>query len=260
MQERVSSSENGSRASGVHQSIAPSNAKRDLLAKFLRGELDEELTSAQTITRRALDTQPQLSFAQERLWFLDQLMSGSPVFNVPMAVRFRSVVDPVVLQRCVNEIVRRHEVFRTRFLTRDGKPSPEISADIDARLDLIDLTCLPESTRETECQRLTKAEALRSFDLEHGPLLRTSLIKLSDQESVFLLTMHHIVSDGWSILIFFRELAALYEAFSQGEASPLSEPSIQYADYALWQREWLRGDVLERQLSYWKEQLVAICP
>lgn len=282
MQERVSSSENGSRASGVQsigtqasglpqsgskdfadstpEACVPSNAKRDLLAKYLRGELDEDLTSPQIITRRAPDTPPQLSFAQERLWFLDQLMSGSPVFNVPMAVRFRSDVDPAVLRRCVNEIVRRHEVFRTRFLTREGKPSPVISAEVDARLELIDLTSLPESTRETECQRLTKAEALRSFDLEHGPLLRTLLIKLSDQESVFLLTMHHIVSDGWSILIFFRELAALYQAFSNDQPSPLSEPSIQYADYALWQRDWLRGDVLERQISYWKEQLAGDLP
>lgn len=276
MQERVSGP-NGTHASGVQsigaqasglpqsgfkdsaestpEACVPSNAKRDLLAKYLRGELDEELTSPQTITRRAPDTSPQLSFAQERLWFLDQLMSGSPVFNVPMAVRFRSAVDPAVLQRCVNEIVRRHEVFRTRFLTRDGKPSPEISAHVDSTLDLIDLTSLPESKRETECQKLTKAEALRPFDLERGPLLRTTLIKLGDQESVFLLTMHHIVSDGWSILIFFRELATLYDAFAKGGPSPLTEPSIQYADYALWQRDWLRGDVLERQLSYWKNQL-----
>lgn len=272
MQERVSSPENGShasigaQASGLPQGLkdradstpeacVPSSAKRDLLAKYLRGELDEEITSSQAITRRAPDISPQLSFAQERLWFLDQLISGSPVFNVPMAVRFRSAVDVTLLQRCVNEIVRRHEVFRTRFLTRDGKPLPVISAEVDARLELIDLSSLPESTREAECRTLTKAEALRSFDLAHGPLLRASLIKLSDRESVFLLTMHHIVSDGWSILIFFRELAALYDAFAKGEPSPLTEPSIQYADYALWQRDWLRGDVLERQLSYWKEQL-----
>jgi len=270
MQERVSNP-NGTHASGVPQparldfanstpeACVPSNAKRALLAKLLSGDIDAEPTPARTISRRSSSTPPQLSFSQERLWFLDQMMPGSPVFNVPIAVPVSGVIDRAVLQRCVEEIVRRHEVFRTRILTVDGKPTPVISVG-PATLETIDLTALSESEQTIECRRLAKAESLRPFDLECGPLLRTTLINLSDEKSIFLLTMHHIVSDGWSILIFFRELSALYLAFSKGEASPLAELPVQYADYALWQRDWLQGEVLERQLSYWRNQLAGDLP
>jgi hypothetical protein len=231
MQERVSNL-NGSHGIGTHASgvlsggtpeaCVPSNAKRALLAKLLSGDIEAEPTPARTITRRSPTTSPQLSFSQERLWFLDQLMPGSPVFNVPIAVPVSSALDPAVLQRCVEEIVRRHEVFRTGVLTVDGKPTPVIS-DVPATLETIDLTGLAESEQTVECQRLAKAESLQPFDLERAPLLRTTLIRLSDEKSIFLLTMHHIVSDGSSILIFFRELSALYQAFSKSEASPLAE-------------------------------------
>lgn len=231
-----------------------SAAKRDLLAKYLRGEIPEQFSS-NTIPRRAPDAPLRLSFSQERVWFLDHLMPGSPVFNVPTAVRLSRPLDLAVLQQCVNEVVRRHEVFRTTFVTIDGQPTPTISSNVNATIETIDLTSLDEPTREAESLRLTKEAALRSFDLASGPLIRTSLIKLTEEESVFLLMMHHIVSDGGSILIFFKELSALYQALSNGQASPLSELSIQFADYALWQRNWLRGERLERQLAYWKEKL-----
>jgi amino acid adenylation domain-containing protein len=236
-----------------------SAAKRDLLAKYLRGELAEEFSS-NTIPRRAPDASLRLSFSQERLWFLDHLMPGSPVFNVPTAVRLSRPLNIAVLQQCVNEIVRRHEVFRTSFVTIDGQPTPVISANVDATIEIIDLTSLDESAREAESLRLTKEAALRSFDLASGPLMRTSLIRLTEQESIFLLTMHHIVSDGGSILIFFKELSALYQAFSNGQASVLSKLPIQYADYALWQRDWLRGERLEQQLAYWKQELSGELP
>lgn len=278
MQERISNlnrthaSGVGTHASGVPDSprmdfvsstpeaCVPSDAKRALLAKLLRGDIDAEPTAARTISRRTSNTPPQLSFSQERLWFLDQLMPGSPVFNVPIAVPLSSALDQPVLQRCVNEIVRRHEIFRTSFLTIDGLPTPVISDTVAATIKTIDLTSLAESDRAIECQRLAKAESLRPFDLECAPLLRTTLIRLSNEKSVFLLTMHHIVSDGWSILIFFRELSALYQAFTNGDASPLAELPVQYTDYALWQRDWLRGEVLERQLAYWKNQLAGELP
>lgn len=265
MQERISNS-SGTHASGVPlpgntpEACVPSNAKRELLAKLLSGDIDAEPTPTRTITRRSSDTPPQLSFSQERLWFLDQLMPGSPVFNVPMAVPVSGALDRSVLQRCVNEIVRRHEVFRTKFLTVDGKPTPVISEAVPAPIPMIDLTSLAEPARAVECQMLAKAESLRPFDLERGPLVRTTLIRLSQQESIFLLTMHHIVSDGWSILIFFRELSALYQAFAKGEASPLAELPVQYADFAQWQRDWLQGEVLERQLAYWKNKLAGELP
>jgi non-ribosomal peptide synthetase component F/thioesterase domain-containing protein/acyl carrier protein len=237
-----------------------SEAKRALLQKYLRGEVDDDLTSSRAIARRSRATTPRLSFAQERLWFLDQLMPGSPVFNVPIAVRLSTPIDLSALQRSLKEIARRHEVFRTTFITVEGKPEPVISADLDLQLAVIDLTTLRESERETEARRLIKEEAQRPFDLAGGPLIRTGLIRLSEQESIFLLTMHHIISDGWSIVLFFQELSALHRAFANGQTAPLAEVSIQYADYAAWQREWLRGEVLERQLSYWKKQLSGELP
>ena len=272
MQERVSNP-NGTHASGVPgthasgiplskktpEACVPSHAKRALLAKLLSGNIDADPTPARTIRRRSFDTPPQLSFSQERLWFLDQLMPRSPVFNVPISVPVSGALDRAVLQRCVAEIVRRHEVFRTRFLTVDGKPIPVIS-DVPTTLETIDLTSLAESEQTIECGRLAKLEALRPFDLEGAPLIRTTLIRMSHEKSLFLLTMHHIVSDGSSILIFFRELSALYQAFTKGEASPLAELPVQYADYALWQRDWLQGEVLERQLSYWRNQLAGELP
>ena len=232
-----------------------SDAKRHLLQKYLRGEIDQSLTSSRAIARRRPETPPQPSFAQERLWFLDQMMPGSPVFNVPIAVRLSSAIDFEVLQKSVNEIVRRHEVFRTTFVTIDGRPAPLVSSDLEAKLHVVDLTSLRASEREAESHRLTNDEALRPFDLARGPLIRTSLLKLSEQESIFLLTMHHIVSDGWSIVLFFKELSTLCQVFSNGKASSLGELPIHYTDYAVWQREWLCGDLLEQQLSYWRNQL-----
>jgi amino acid adenylation domain-containing protein len=237
-----------------------SDAKRALLQKYLRGEVDDGLTSSRSIAGRSRETAPRLSFAQERLWFLDQLMPGSPVFNVPIAVRLSTQIDVNALQLSLKEIARRHEVFRTTFITVEGKPEPVIAADLDLQLAIIDLTTLPESERELEARRRIKEEALRPFDLVRGPLIRTGLIRLSEQESIFLLTMHHIISDGWSIVLFFQELSALHRAFANSQASPLAELPIQYADYAAWQREWLRGEVLERQLSYWKDQLSGELP
>jgi amino acid adenylation domain-containing protein len=232
-----------------------SDAKRHLLQKYLRGEMDQALTSSRAIARRTPEIPPQLSFAQERLWFLDQLMPGTPVFNVPIAVRLLQATDVSVLQKSLTEIVRRHEVFRTTFITVDGRPAPVISSNLDHELEVIDLTVHSSLERDAESRRLIEAEALRPFDLAHGPLIRTSLIKLGEKQSIFLLTMHHIISDGWSIVLFFQELSTLYQAFANGKPSPLVEPLIQYTDYAAWQREWLRGEVLDRQLSYWKNKL-----
>ncbi len=237
-----------------------SEAKRALLQKYLRGEVDDDQTSSRSIARGLRESEPQLSFAQERLWFLDQLMPASPVLNVPIAVRLSTPIDLSALQRSLKEIARRHEVFRTTFITVEGKPELVVSADLDLQLEVIDLTTLREAERETEARRLIKEEAVRPFDLACGPLIRTGLIRLSELESIFLLTMHHIISDGWSIVLFFQELSALHRAFANGHNSPLAELSIQYADYAAWQREWLRGEVLERQLSYWKNQLSGELP
>src|SRR5947207_3885670 len=196
-----------------------------------------------------------LSFAQQRLWFLDQLNPGSAAYNVPVAVHLSGALDVSALERALSEIMRRHESLRTTFLEVDGEPLQLITEPQPLSLPLTDLSHLPETEREAEAQRLITAEAAVPFDLAHGPVVRAALLKLDQNEHIALLTMHHIVSDGWSMGVLVREVRALYEAFSAGQASPLSELSIQYADFAAWQRQWLRGTVLEEQVAYWKQQL-----
>jgi len=196
-----------------------------------------------------------LSFAQQRLWFLDQLEPGSAVYNVPAAVRLEGELQVRALEETLSEVVRRHEVLRTSFAVVQGEPVQVIGAAAELRLPLIDLRELPESEREAEAERLARAEAERPFELGRGPLLRASLVQLSEQEHLLLFTMHHIISDGWSMGVLVREVTALYRAYTEGAGSPLEELSIQYADYAAWQRQWLSGEVLEQELSYWREQL-----
>ena len=232
-----------------------SAAKRALLAKYLRGELTEQSASPRSIAPRTLGAIPQLSFAQERLWFLDQLNPESALYNVPLAVRLSGPLDPKAIEQSVNEIVRRHESLRTTFPNVEGQPVPVIAPHLEVKLQVHDLASLPETEREARAQSLLYEEGGMPFDLAHGPLIRTTLVKLSDEQHVFLVVMHHITSDGWSLVLFFKELTAIYEAIARGEQSPLPDLEVQYADYAAWQREWLQGDVLERQLSYWTRQL-----
>ncbi len=196
-----------------------------------------------------------LSFAQQRLWFLDQLEHGLSAYNIPAAVRLKGPLNLAALEQSLNEIVRRHESLRTTFGNSGGWPSQQIAPALSIALPVVDLSKLPASEREIEVRRLVTAEAQRPFDLSTGPLLRGTVLRLGDQEHVGLLTMHHIVSDGWSAGILIREVATLYFAFCAGGVSPLPELPIQYADFANWQRQWLQGDVLESQIAYWKRQL-----
>jgi amino acid adenylation domain-containing protein len=196
-----------------------------------------------------------VSYAQQRLWLLDRLEPGNVAYNLPGAVRMTGELDVAALERTISEIIRRHEVLRTTFTSVDGEPVQVIGEPTPVALRVIDLQDLLEDERETEAHRLAAEEALRPFDLSRGPLLRTTLLTLSAQEHVVLLTMHHIVSDGWSMGVLIREVALLYEAYARGAESPLAELPVQYADFAGWQRGWLQGEVLERQLSYWRSQL-----
>jgi aspartate racemase len=165
------------------------------------------------------------------------------------------------LERALGEVVSRHEALRTTFPTVDAQPVQHIAEPVPFSLPIVDLCALEtEDERHREIQRLAKEEARRPFDLSIGPLFRATLLKVEEAEHIVLVTMHHIISDGWSIGILIREVAALYGAYSRGEASPLAPLAIQYADYAAWQREWLQGDVLERQLSYWREHLAGAPP
>ena len=199
-----------------------------------------------------------LSHAQERLWFLDQLVPGNPFYNVPLAVRLSGELNEEALRAGLREVVKRHEVLRTHFEVVGGVARQVISDEVEFAVTVIDLEDWEEGEREKEIQRLAQQEAEQAFDLMRGPLLRARLIGVGKQDHVLLLTMHHIVSDGWSMGVMVKEVAALYEAFCQGQPSPLPKLPIQYADYAVWQREWLSGEVLEEQLAYWKRQLSGV--
>ncbi|WP_164019479.1 non-ribosomal peptide synthase/polyketide synthase, partial [Pyxidicoccus trucidator] len=207
------------------------------------------------MTRASREQPLPLSFAQQRLWFLDELEPGSSLYNIPAAVRMRGVLDTSALERTFTELVRRHESLRTTVHSEQGRASQVIHPEGHVALARVDLGATPSQQHEAEVLRLAYEEALRPFELTRGPLLRTTLLRLSDTEHVLLLCMHHIVSDGWSMGVLVREVAALYAAFAQGLPSPLPELPVQYADYALWQRQWLQGEELERQLSWWKQQL-----
>ncbi|HKH48535.1 MAG TPA: amino acid adenylation domain-containing protein, partial [Thermoanaerobaculia bacterium] len=198
-----------------------------------------------------------LSFAQQRLWLIDQLEPGSAAYNIPAALRLRGALEPALLARIFAEVVRRHEVLRTTFAPRAGGPVQVVASAASARpeLPLIDLARLPEAERESAARGLARDEGVRPFDLGRGPLLRLRLVSLGAQEHLLLVTMHHIVADGWSVDVLIREVAALYEAFSHGQVSPLPELPVQYADFAVWQRDWLQGAVLEAQLAVWKRRL-----
>ncbi|HEX8273555.1 MAG TPA: amino acid adenylation domain-containing protein, partial [Longimicrobiaceae bacterium] len=196
-----------------------------------------------------------LSFAQERLWFLDRLQPDSALYNVPMALRLGGALDVAALETALGEIVRRHEALRTVFRGTDAGPVQVIRPFAGFTLAVRDLAGLGEAEREEEVKRLAGEDASRPFDLSAGPLLRAGLLRLTAEDHVLLLCMHHVVSDGWSLGVLFRELSALYAAYREGRPSPLPELPVQYADYAVWQREQLAGEALERQLGYWRDEL-----
>ncbi|WP_158623685.1 non-ribosomal peptide synthetase [Corallococcus llansteffanensis] len=226
--------------------------KQELLLRKLR----KTAPPAASIPRRAsgLSTVG-LSFAQQRLWFLEALEPGSARYNLPAAVRLEGVLDVGVLEGCFQTLVRRHEALRTVFRSGADGPEQVIAPAGTMALPVSDLTGVPAEAREAEVRRCIQEEAGRAFDLLQGPLLRGRLLKLGAGEHVLVLTMHHIVSDGWSMGVLIREVALLYAAGVSGQPSPLPELPLQYADYAVWQREWMRGEVLEKQLAWWRLEL-----
>nr|QEO73764.1 AMP-dependent synthetase and ligase [uncultured bacterium] len=202
-----------------------------------------------------------LSFAQERLWLIDQLEpDNAAAYNMPAAILMRGPLDIAALERTLTEVVRRHEALRTTVRTENGQPVQFVEPAFAVKLPLTDLRHVAADAREAEARRLAEEEARRPFDLSGGALMRAGLLRLAEEEHVLLFTMHHIVSDGWSVKVLVREVSSLYEAYARGEESPLSELSVQYADYAVWQREWLQGEALDAQLAYWKQQLEGIPP
>ncbi|WP_375498297.1 amino acid adenylation domain-containing protein [uncultured Nostoc sp.] len=256
--------------SSLRYRAAKESLTPDLLAQMRerKAEILEFLLQANSVSSNNLpyilpnirDGKLPLSFAQQRLWILEQFDPGNSVYNIPLAYRFTGSLNVVLLEQCLVEIVRRHEILRVTFTSIDGKPSQVISPDITLYLPLVDLSQLPLEQREIEDKRLAAQEAQQPFDLLQGPLFCFKLLRLTEKEHVLLLILHHIIADGWSSEVFFQELTTLYEAFAAGKPSPLPELSIQYTDFVQWQRQWLQGAVLESQLDYWKQQLSGNIP
>lgn len=239
----------------ISQRIAAlSPEKRALLIRSLQTKHAAGSPSAIRARPRTSDRAP-CSFAQQRLWFLHQLEPESCAYNMPGALRVRGRLEIAVLQRALDEISRRHESLRTTFREVDGQPVQVIGPPAGLPLHQIDLQHLPEAERAPEAVRLAYAEAHTPFDLASGPLIRATLIHLGPDDHAWLWTMHHIISDGWANGVLISEIIAIYGAYLAGQPSPLPELPIQYADYAMWQREYLQGAVLEDHLGYWKQQL-----
>ncbi len=232
---------NGPRDNGADLSPVE---RRELLARLLRARAGRS----------------RLSFSQERLWFLHQLVPDTPVYNVPAAVRLTGRLDTEVLERSLGAIVERHEVLRTCFERHKEGPVPVVRDGVGLALEREDLRSLPAGRREARALTLANEEARRPFDLEHGPLLRALLVVLDDEDHLLVLTLHHIVAEGWSVALLLRELEQFYKAGLVGESAPLEPLPMQYADYARWQRERAQGDTLAEELEYWRNQLAGELP
>ncbi|MEM7129202.1 MAG: amino acid adenylation domain-containing protein [Chloroflexota bacterium] len=233
--------------------------KADILAFLQQTEMSANVASA-GIQPTPRDGNLPLSFAQQRLWFLHQIEGEKATTNIPMVLRLSGPLDIALLEQSVAEIVRRHETLRTTFALVDGEPVQVIDPDATVTPERIDLQHLPKEQQSAEVYRLASQEVQYHFDLTTGPLLRVIVIELGKQEFVVAVTMHHIISDAWSIGVFTNELLTFYQGFSKGQPALLPDLPIQYADFALWQRKWLSGNVKQQQLEYWKKQLAGAPP
>ena len=201
------------------------------------------------IPKRVPSDSSPLSFAQLRLWILQQLMPGSSVYNMHEAVQIRGAIDPLLLKKALTEIVARHEILRTTFACDKQDPVQKIHPPYEVELPI------ERASNLQRAEEIAQEETIRPFDLEKGPLFRVRLIRLAKEDHILLCTMHHIISDGWSLGIIIKEVMALLEAFAQNLPSPLQPLPIQYSDFAVWQKEWLNGEILENQIAYWKNEL-----
>ncbi|MEO7327241.1 MAG: amino acid adenylation domain-containing protein, partial [Minicystis sp.] len=233
-------------------------APAELAQRIMAAREGVQQTMLPPIVRVPRDAPLRLSFAQERMWFIDQLEPNNPFYNMLSAVRLTGKLDAVVLERALQEVVNRHEALRTTFATVDGVPTQEIHARVVIALPVQDLRALPADQREITGKQAGAAESRKPFDLQKGPILRPRLFQLDDEDHVLLLSMHHAVADVWALGVFRAELASLYVAFRDDKPSPLPELPVQYADYAVWQRQWLAGPVFDEQMAYWKKQLAGI--
>ena len=222
------------------------------IEKVINSDVEVEFVSIERVSR---NRELPLSFAQQRLWFLAELEPDSPFYNISGAVKLQGQLNVEALEQSFNEIVRRHENLRTNFQTRDGQAVAVISPERPLNLSTVDISSLNGSTQEEQVRQEITKEAEKPFDISKDLLLRIKLLHLGEEENIVLVTMHHIISDGWSMGVFIKELGTLYTNFCNQEPISLQELPIQYVDFAAWQREWLQGEVLENQVSYWLKQL-----
>ncbi|MEH2084714.1 MAG: amino acid adenylation domain-containing protein [Nostoc sp.] len=239
----------------LRQEIA---GRKTEIMQFLRQAKRIKATHQLPIQPVPRDGKLPLSFAQQRLWFVQQLSPESDSYNMLEALRLDGSLNVVALEQSLSELIRRHEVLRTTFPTVDGNPIQHIAAATALNLPIHDLQELSALEQTSQIQEIVKYLASQPFNLAVGPLVQFTLLQLSQNEYVLLLKMHHIIYDGWSLSIFYRELSQLYAAFTQGLPNPLPPLPIQYADFAFWQRQWLTGEILERQLGYWQQQLAGV--
>jgi len=229
--------------------------KRRLLEQLMRKKGVARRAGGTGIPRRDPTQPARLSYLQEGLWFLDALDPGKATYNIPCATRMRGALDVPALERALGEMIARHESLRTVFPARDGVPVQVVQEPVPFELDVEDLAQLDAAAREERALERATEEAHTPFDLTHGPIFRAALLKLGPQEHVLVFGLHHIVSDGWSMGVITRELTGLYEAFAAGQESPLAPLPIQFSDFAVWQRDWLQGERLEKLLAFWRKRL-----
>jgi hypothetical protein len=226
-----------------------------LEAMILESGVEETAEDTRTIKKIGRDRPLPVSFAQQRLWFIDQFNPGSYLYNVPSIFRISGELNVSALQRTLNEIVRRHEVLRTTFVDNEGVPVQIVGPPHEMNLPVFDLRGLPESERESEAERLSHEESRSPFDLAKGPMFRARLIRTAESEFVLVLNIHHICTDGWSKGILLKELSALYAAFAQGNPSPLAALPVQYGDFSAWQRDWEKTPDFQSHIDYWRNRL-----
>ena len=240
-------------SSTPHSKFQLSDRKKAILDALLSKE--GMAPSEDRIPRRRESGPAPLSFSQQRLWFFDQFEPASFTYNLLTAVSLGGDLKIDALQEAFGEVVRRHEALRTTFDVRDGQPVQIINEQHSIRLCQIDIAHLSHAEQQDRIRELLREQILQPFDLKKGPLLRITLIRLAANDYVLAMAMHHIVSDGWSMNVLVREITAAYQAYSSGHTPDLPPLPLQYADFAVWQRTWLQGDVLAQQLEYWKQQL-----
>jgi len=244
----------------IYEQIAKLPAEKRELLEIMLQEQGVDLHQIAILPQPRISNTFPLSFSQQRLWFLDQLEPGGALYNIPSVLRIKGRLDAAALEKSFNEVIKRHEVLRTTFGKQGDEPQQIIHPRLQLSIPFIDLQSLSAKENAAEVERLALEEAQKPFDLATGPLLRVSLLKQSVQDYILLVTMHHIVSDNWSIGIFVHEIMHCYQAFVQNKKITLPELQVQYADFAFWQRKWLKGKTLENQIDYWRKQLKNIPP